>query len=80
MQTVEQRESISMAFLVLLERLTPHQRAVFLLHEVFAYSYTEIAPMIGASVANCRQLFYLRQSTSPSSGHALSRPWRTSAV
>jgi RNA polymerase sigma-70 factor (ECF subfamily) len=55
LQTVEQRESISM---VLLERLTPHQRAVFLLHEVFAYSYTEIAQLIGTSVANCRQLFH----------------------
>jgi DNA-directed RNA polymerase specialized sigma24 family protein len=36
-------ESLSMAFLVLLERLTPIQRAVFLLHEVFSYKHTEIA-------------------------------------
>src|SRR5579863_5502704 len=40
-------ESISMAFLVLLERLTPDERAVFLLHEVFDYEYPEIAAALG---------------------------------
>lgn len=49
-------ESLSLAFLMLLERLTPIERAVFLLHEVFAYPFDEIAPMVGKSGANCRQI------------------------
>jgi len=49
-------ESLSMAFLVLLERLTPVERAVFLLHEVFNYKHTEIAETLGQSEANCRQI------------------------
>ena len=49
-------DSLSMAFLVLLERLTPTERAVFLLHDVFAYDYAEIAPIVDKSVAHCRQL------------------------
>lgn len=52
----EQLESISMAFLVLLERLTPVERAVFLLREVFDYSYPEIASMVGKEEASCRQI------------------------
>jgi len=56
--TIEQRESISFAFMVLLESLTPPERAVFLLHDVFDYSYEEIASIIGKSVANCRQLLH----------------------
>jgi RNA polymerase sigma-70 factor (ECF subfamily) len=47
-------ESLSMAFLVLLERLTPVERAVFLLREVFEYEYTEIASIVGQSEVNCR--------------------------
>src|SRR6266542_3091075 len=50
-------ESLSMAFLVLLERLTPVERAVFLLREVFEYEYAEIAAALGLSEANCRQIF-----------------------
>jgi RNA polymerase sigma-70 factor (ECF subfamily) len=52
----EQADSLSMAFLLLLERLTPLERAVFLLHDVFAYGYDEIAAIVGKSEANCRQL------------------------
>ena len=48
--------SLSMAFLMLLERLTPMERAVFLLREVFDYEYAEIAAMLGRSEANCRQI------------------------
>lgn len=48
--------SLSMAFLVLLERLTPVQRAVFLLREVFDYDYEEIAAMLGLTESNCRQI------------------------
>jgi len=49
-------ESLSMAFLVLLERLTPVERAVFLLREVFEYDYSEIASILGQSEVNCRQI------------------------
>jgi RNA polymerase sigma-70 factor (ECF subfamily) len=49
-------ESLSMAFLVLLERLTPVERAVFLLREVFDYEYSEIAQALGRNEANCRQI------------------------
>jgi RNA polymerase sigma-70 factor (ECF subfamily) len=49
-------ESLSMAFLLLLERLTPMERAVFLLREVFEYEYEEIAKVLGQSEANCRQI------------------------
>jgi len=49
-------ESLSMAFLVLLERLTPVERAVFLLREVFEYEYSEVAGILGQSEANCRQI------------------------
>jgi RNA polymerase sigma-70 factor, ECF subfamily len=59
---VEQRESITTAFLVLLETLSPHERAVFLLHEVFEYEHAEIAEMLGLSAANCRQLFHRAQT------------------
>ena len=49
-------ESLSMAFLVMLERLTAIERAVFLLREVFDYEYSEIAAVLGQSEANCRQI------------------------
>ena len=55
-ETAEQHESLSQAFLVLLESLTPPERAVFLLREVFDFDYQEIAAVIGKSAANCRQL------------------------
>jgi RNA polymerase sigma-70 factor (ECF subfamily) len=49
-------ESLSMAFLVLLESLTPVERAIFLLHDVFAYDFHEIAEITGKGEANCRQI------------------------
>jgi DNA-directed RNA polymerase specialized sigma24 family protein len=52
----EMLESISMAFLVLLERLSPVERAVFLLREVFDYPYPEIAAMVGKEEVTCRQI------------------------
>jgi RNA polymerase sigma-70 factor, ECF subfamily len=52
----ETADSLSMGFLVLLENLTPVERAVFLLREVFAYDYDEIASMVGKSEDNCRQI------------------------
>jgi RNA polymerase sigma-70 factor (ECF subfamily) len=54
---VTQEESISMAFLVLLESLTPLERAIFLLHEVFEYGYDEVAAMVGRAEPACRQLY-----------------------
>ncbi|HEY6606781.1 MAG TPA: RNA polymerase sigma-70 factor [Gaiellaceae bacterium] len=53
---VEDADSLSMAFLLLLERLSPVERAVFLLHDVFDYGYDEIAKIVDKSEANCRQL------------------------
>src|SRR5205807_4573026 len=50
-------ESLSIAFLVLLERLNPTERAVFLLREVFDYDYAEIAKIVQRSEDNCRQLY-----------------------
>jgi len=55
---VEQRESISMAMLMLLEQLNPMERAAFLLHEVFDYSYQDLATTLETSPANCRQLVH----------------------
>ena len=52
----ETADSLSMAFLVLLESLSPTERAVFLLREVFEYGYDEIARVIGKSEDNCRQI------------------------
>jgi len=53
---VEEADTLSMAFLLLLERLTPVERAVFLLHDVFDYGYDEISCTVGKSEDNCRQL------------------------
>ena len=55
---LEESESISMAFLILLESLTPIERAVFLLREVFDFGYPEIAQIVGKRVDACRQIFH----------------------
>jgi RNA polymerase sigma-70 factor (ECF subfamily) len=55
-RSVAMAESLSMAFLVLLESLSPVERAVFLLREVFDYDYDEIARIVEKSEDNCRQL------------------------
>jgi RNA polymerase sigma-70 factor (ECF subfamily) len=52
----ELNESLSMAFLVVLERLSPVERAVFVLREVFEYTHAEIARIVGGSEANIRQI------------------------
>jgi len=49
-------DSLSLAFLVVLEGLSPEQRAVFLLRDVFDYSYERIAPIVGKSEAATRQI------------------------
>ena len=55
-EEVERAESLSMAFLVMLETLSPVERAGFLLREVFGYEYAEIAEAVGRSEDNCRQI------------------------
>jgi len=49
-------ESVTMAFLLVLERLTPKERAAFVLHDVFAMQYADIAEQLGTSEAACRKL------------------------
>jgi RNA polymerase sigma-70 factor (ECF subfamily) len=53
---VEQADSLTLAFLVLLEELTPPERAAYLLHDVFGYHFEEVARSIGHSPASSRQL------------------------
>jgi RNA polymerase sigma-70 factor (ECF subfamily) len=55
-QRAEIADSLSLAMLVLLESLSPEQRAVLLLHDVFDYGYSEIAEIVGKSEVNVRQL------------------------
>jgi RNA polymerase sigma-70 factor, ECF subfamily len=57
-ETVVLRESLSFAFLLMLEKLSPLERAVFVLREVFDYDYSEIAPIVDKSESNCRQAFH----------------------
>jgi RNA polymerase sigma-70 factor, ECF subfamily len=54
--SLEIDESLSFAFLLLLERLTPVERAVLVLHEVFDYQYREVATILEQSEASCRQI------------------------
>jgi RNA polymerase sigma-70 factor (ECF subfamily) len=56
-QKAERAESVSMAFLLILEALSPVERAVFLLREAFDYSYGEMAEIVQKSEDNCRQIF-----------------------
>jgi RNA polymerase sigma-70 factor (ECF subfamily) len=53
---VENEEAVSLAFLVLLERLNPDERAVLVLRESFDYEYADIAEILGISAANARQI------------------------
>lgn len=53
---VEQAETLSMAFLVVLEALSPPERVGFLLHDVFGYGYDDVAQVLGRSEAACRKL------------------------
>jgi RNA polymerase sigma-70 factor (ECF subfamily) len=49
-------ESVNMAFLVVLESMTPAERVAFILHDVFRYPFTEVAEIVGRTPAACRQL------------------------
>lgn len=57
LESAEQRDSVSMALLLLLEQLTPVERAVYVLREAFAYGHREIAGLLDLTEANCRQLY-----------------------
>ncbi|MFE1955639.1 MULTISPECIES: RNA polymerase sigma-70 factor [Streptomyces] len=57
LDSAESRDSVSCALLVLLERLTPTERAVYVLREAFAYGYREIAGVLDLEEAHCRQLY-----------------------
>lgn len=57
LETAEQRDSVSLALLTVLERLTPAERAVFVLRAAFGYSHGEVAQVMELSEANCRQLY-----------------------
>ncbi|RDG31426.1 sigma-70 family RNA polymerase sigma factor, partial [Streptomyces corynorhini] len=65
-------ESVNMAFLVVLESMTPAERVAFILHDVFRYPFAEIAEIVGRTPAACRQL--------ASSGRRRIRAARTTAV
>src|SRR5215510_3898244 len=55
---LQRAESVTLAFLVLLERLSPEERAVFLLKDIFEYDHAEIADMLGTTAPNSRQLLH----------------------
>jgi RNA polymerase sigma factor (sigma-70 family) len=56
LETAEQRDSVSFGVLVLLEKLSPAERAVFVLREAFGYGYADLAQVLGRTEASCRQL------------------------
>jgi RNA polymerase sigma-70 factor, ECF subfamily len=72
-ETAVQREQVSLALMVVLERLTPEQRVAFVLHDVFAVPFEAIAAALGTSVANARQ-FASRARRAVQSEPAVSRP------
>ncbi|TNH30226.1 RNA polymerase sigma-70 factor [Micromonospora orduensis] len=55
--TVEQRESVSMAVLTLMERLSANERVVYVLREAFGYAHGEIAGILGITESNCQQIY-----------------------
>jgi RNA polymerase sigma-70 factor (TIGR02957 family) len=57
-EKLERTESVTLAFLVLLEKLSPEERAVFLLREIFEYDHSEVADMLGTTADNSRQLLH----------------------
>ncbi|MFC7533118.1 RNA polymerase sigma-70 factor [Actinoplanes sp. GCM10030250] len=76
----ELADSLSMAFLVLLENLSPVERAVFMLHEVFGYSHAEVAAVVGKTEVNCRQIFARARQRIAARQRAASSARRSEAV
>lgn len=60
-------ESVNMAFLVVLESMTPAERVAFILHDVFRYSFAEVADVVGRTPAACRQLPRFGNNVTPAS-------------
>ena len=73
-ETTVMQESLSIAFLTMLEQLQPVERAVFLLREVFDYDYPDIAAFVGRKEAACRQLFSRAKKHLAESQHHFSVP------
>lgn len=78
-------ESVNMAFLVVLESMTPAERVAFILHDVFRYSFAEVAEVVGRSPAACRQLASsarrrIHASEAPTSATAASAARRADVV
>ena len=73
-EDVELADSVSMAMLLVLETLTPTERAVFVLREVFDLEYDEIAEAVDKSPAAVRQIAHRARATSPRAGRAGSSP------
>jgi RNA polymerase sigma factor (sigma-70 family) len=67
-------ESVNMAFLVVLDAMTPAERVAFILHDVFGYSFDEIAQIVGRSPAACRQLAFSARRRVRDSKPAASTP------
>jgi RNA polymerase sigma-70 factor (TIGR02957 family) len=76
--TAEQRESVSTAVLTLLERLSPNERAVYVLREAFGYSHGEIAEILDVTESNCQQL-YRRAKQHVATGRARAEVDRSTA-
>ncbi|NQX62232.1 RNA polymerase sigma-70 factor [Paenibacillus qinlingensis] len=57
LESAERHDTISYAFLILMDKLTPLERAVFILREVFAYEHNEISEMFNKTEVNCRKIF-----------------------
>jgi RNA polymerase sigma-70 factor, ECF subfamily len=55
-ERAEALETLSMAFVVVIERLTPVERAVFLLHDVFGFGFDEVSQIVDKTTENCRQI------------------------
>jgi RNA polymerase sigma-70 factor (ECF subfamily) len=70
----ELADSLSMAFLVLLESLSPVERAVFMLREVFGYGYPDVAEITGKTEVNCRQIFARARQRIAAGGQARHGP------
>ncbi|WP_220206995.1 RNA polymerase sigma factor SigJ [Reticulibacter mediterranei] len=70
----ELTESLSMAFLLLMEHLSPIERAVFLLRQVFDYDYAEIATIVGKSAENCRQIMHRARRHLPTQSNVSQTP------
>jgi RNA polymerase sigma-70 factor (ECF subfamily) len=74
-------ESVNMAFLVVLESMTPAERVAFILHDVFRYSFAEVAEVVGRTPAACRQLASsARRRIGESQAPAVATPQRADVV